>query len=422
MDDKPLTVGFAGLTPLGRMAAVAAAAKGVRAVAFDPDMALVARLKRGGLPVVAPGPAGREDDPPEIEYSATAADLSRCDVIHICPDVTTSEKGRSDLSAVQGLFNDAVAASRPDAVLVVVSPVPPGFTRASAPADRAIYYQAAPLAFEEAVEPVAAARSLVIGCADPAAPLPVSLQRFLDLFDASIVLMRYESAELTRLVLSVARVATDEMLKTLVALSEKSGAVWSEMTPALERQRREGRAGAIPGFGLERDVLMLRRLAETHSVETGVFDEWLADIRQQRNWVLQRLEEDVLGETPEACLAVLGLVGRQGTRSMAGPPALGLLAGLPKLKIRAYDPEVVPDPGLPPMLEAVGSALEACEQADALLILTPWRGFTSLDPAAVAERMRGRSVIDPYRVLDAAAVRRAGLVHRVLAPASGGVP
>lgn len=49
------------------MAARAAAAKGLRAVAFDPDMALVARLKRGDLPAAVGKPAQPEDDPSRIE-------------------------------------------------------------------------------------------------------------------------------------------------------------------------------------------------------------------------------------------------------------------------------------------------------------------------------------------------------------------
>ena len=47
-------VGFAGLTHLGLVSAVAAAAKGFRVVAFDSDPARAAAIEAGILPVVEP--------------------------------------------------------------------------------------------------------------------------------------------------------------------------------------------------------------------------------------------------------------------------------------------------------------------------------------------------------------------------------
>ncbi|PYN84186.1 MAG: GDP-mannose dehydrogenase, partial [Candidatus Rokuibacteriota bacterium] len=47
-------VGFAGLTHLGLVSAVAAAAKGFRVVAFDSDPARVVAIEAGLLPVVEP--------------------------------------------------------------------------------------------------------------------------------------------------------------------------------------------------------------------------------------------------------------------------------------------------------------------------------------------------------------------------------
>jgi UDPglucose 6-dehydrogenase len=50
--------------------------------------------------------------------------------------------------------------------------------------------------------------------------------------------------------------------------------------------------------------------------------------------------------------------------------------------------------------------------------MTPWPEFGALDPAEIAERMRGRLVLDPYARLDASACRKAGLDYVTLgAPA-----
>jgi hypothetical protein len=46
--------------------------------------------------------------------------------------------------------------------------------------------------------------------------------------------------------------------------------------------------------------------------------------------------------------------------------------------------------------------------------MTPWGEFRKMTPADFARRMRGRCVIDPYRVVDGAAARQAGLRHFTL--------
>ena len=50
--------------------------------------------------------------------------------------------------------------------------------------------------------------------------------------------------------------------------------------------------------------------------------------------------------------------------------------------------------------------------------MTPWPDFRDLKPADLARAMAGRTVLDPYRVLDARAVAAAGLDYFTLgAPA-----
>ena len=46
------------------------------------------------------------------------------------------------------------------------------------------------------------------------------------------------------------------------------------------------------------------------------------------------------------------------------------------------------------------TALDAIINADVLLIMTPWSQFRSITAHALSEHMRGRIVIDPYRMLD----------------------
>lgn len=428
MTDALPTVGFAGLTHLGIVSSAAAAAKGAAVVAFDPDAGLVACLQKGELPIHEPGlekliAAHRA----RLEYTSAAGDLTRCDLVYICPDVATDDRGQSDLSGLVPLLQTVADAVRPDAVLVLLSQVPPGFTRAHAPAGRRVFCQVETLIFGAAVERALKPERFIVGCADPAVPLPAALATFLAAFGCPILPMRYESAELTKVSINMFLVSTVSTTNTLAELCEKTGADWSEMAPALKLDRRIGPyAYLAPGLGiaggnLERDLATVKRLAARHGTDAGIVDAWLANSRHRRDWALAQLRAHVFARHPDAALAVLGLAYKQDTHSTRNSPSLALLAAVPRVRVRAYDPAVAAQSSFHPRIENANDALDACAGADALAIMTPWAEFRSLEPARIAQRMRGKIVIDPYGVLDPAACRAAALVHHALGrPAPGG--
>lgn len=421
MSPDGLTVGFAGLTHLGIVSSAAAAAKGARVVAFDPDARLVAGLARGERPIHEPGLAELvAENADRLAYTADIGDLARCDLIYVCPDVPTDDRGESDLSGLRPLLDAVAAAMRPDAVLVILSQVPPGFTRTSAPAGRIVYCQVETLIFGLAVERAMKPERFILGCADPAAPLPPALARFLGAFGCPLLPMRYESAELAKISINMFLVSSVSTTNTLAELCERIGADWGEIAPALKLDRRIGPyAYLAPGLGLsggnlERDLATVQRLAKAHDTDAGVVAAWLANSRRRRDWVLDRLKATVLAGRPDSVLAWLGLAYKQDTKSTKNSPSLALLSVLPEARIRAFDPAVAADPAFHPRLEAAKDALDACRGADALVIMTPWSDFRSLAPSAIGERMRGKIVIDPWGILDPAAMRRAGLAHHTL--------
>jgi UDPglucose 6-dehydrogenase len=82
-----------------------------------------------------------------------------------------------------------------------------------------------------------------------------------------------------------------------------------------------------------------------------------------------------------------------------------------------FDPAVQASAEWHLRMTAVADALAACDGADALVIMTPWPQFRALEPRAIAGRLRGRVVVDPFSVLDRAAAAAAGLEHVVLGAA-----
>jgi UDPglucose 6-dehydrogenase len=308
-----------------------------------------------------------------------------------------------------------------DAVMVALSQVPPGFTRALGlrPPGR-LYYQVETLVFGQAVERATKPERFIVGCADPTTPLDPRLRAVLDAFACPILPMRYESAELAKISINCCLVASVTVANTLAELCERIGADWSEIAPALKLDRRIGPYAYLgPGLGiaggnLERDLATVVRLAATHGTEAGLIAAWQRNSRYRRDWPLRQLQARVLSRVADPVIGILGVTYKENTRSIKNSPAVALIKALAGCRLRVFDPEVHAQAEWHPRLTIVDTALTVCDGADALAIVTPWPQFRALAPADIARRLRGRVVVDPFSMLDRAAAAAAGLEHIVL--------
>lgn len=408
-----MKVAYAGMTHLGLNSAAAAAERGFATVGWDPDAALVARLARRELPVLEPGLdelIARNGQ--RLSFSADPARIAACELVYIAADVPTDDTGVSDLSGIERLIGLVAPQLKPDAVLAILSQVPPGFTRDHAGLAPNLYYQVETLVFGRAVDRALNPERFIVGCADPAVTLAPPLAQFLAAFGCPILPMRYESAELAKISINCCLVASIATANMLAELCEGIGADWSEIAPALKLDRRIGAHSYLaPGLGiaggnLERDLATVTRLASRVRSDAGVAHAWLANSRHRRDWAARLLE----ARLPEGRIAVLGLAYKEDTHSTKNSPALALIARLKGRDISAYDPVVKQAPGVSHAADALG----AVQDADAVAIMTPWQEFRRLDPCTLKRAMRGKLVLDPYRVLDGRAVQAAGLDYFTL--------
>src|SRR6266498_463451 len=344
----PPVVGFAGMTHLGLVSAAAVAARGFETICFDADRAVIRRLAQQDWPVLEPGLDELiRGNGARQRFTGERGDLKNCDIVYVAPDVPTDDQGRSDVSGLTALIREVAAGMAPGAIMVVLSQVPPGYTRALGawPLER-LYYQVETLVFGQAVERALKPERTIVGCAEPTAPLEPRFRSVLDAFGCPVLPMRYESAELAKISINVCLAASITAASTLAALCERIGADWSEIAPALRLDRRIGpHAYLAPGLGiaggnLERDLATVCRLADEHGTDAGVVRSWAADSRHRRDWPLAQLHERVLSRVPDPTLAILGLAYKEDTASTKNSPSLALLGALGPFPIRVYDPAV----------------------------------------------------------------------------------
>src|SRR5690242_11414021 len=97
-------IGFAGLSHLGLVSSIVAAAKGFPVAAFDPDSVLCRDVGEGRLPVSEPGLTELlTSNRSRLQVSNDPSLLAQCAVVYISADVPTDAAGRSDLSPVRDL-------------------------------------------------------------------------------------------------------------------------------------------------------------------------------------------------------------------------------------------------------------------------------------------------------------------------------
>jgi UDPglucose 6-dehydrogenase len=400
-------IGFAGLSHLGIVSSIAAAAKGFEVVAYDSDSALIDALNRGHLSGFEPDlEMFLENNRSRIQFVSDPATLASCKVLFFSVDVPTNENDQSDLVPLQNLIDSISSFVAADGVRIVLSQVPPGFTRAQSGSKESLFYQVESLVFGQAVERALNPERFIVGCADPRDELPVSYADFLAAFDCPILKMRYESAELAKISINVCLVSSISTANMMAELCESIGADWSEISPALKLDRRIGPyAYLTPGLGigggnLLRDLATVKNLASAACSDVGILDAWLINSRYRRDWALRIIHQEVISQNAMPVISMWGLAYKPDTASTKNSPALALVEALDSFQIQAYDPQAELDEDLGHGFSRVSNALEACCGSDVLAIMTPWPEFSDVEIGQIAETMKGRVIVDPFGVLD----------------------
>ncbi len=413
------TIGVVGLSHLGTVVSAGLASLGLPVTAVDrPER--VAEFAPGRLSVPEPGLAELLAGP-RPTFTADYAALAGASLVILAVDTMTDERNRSDVSGLEAHIDGLVPWLRREAVVVLMSQVPVGFTRALAARVRArrpelaarFYYWVETLVIGDAVARYLRPERIILG---GAADLPEpALDTLLERFGCPVHRMDYESAELCKAAINLYLATSVTFANALADLCEATGASMRAIIPALRADRRIGPAAYIrPGLGLaggnlERDLVHLKELAERTGVRADLFDVILERSGARYGWLLAAIERWIIKAAPRPRLALWGLAYKKNTDSTKNAVSLRLAADLrSRALLVAYDPRVTASiPGV----ERAASALDAARGADGLVILTDWDEFASADPALLRAALGRPVVVDAAGVLDPGRARAAGLTH-----------
>ena len=180
----------------------------------------------------------------------------------------------------------------------------------------------------------------------------------------------------------------------------------------------DGRIGskflhAGPGFGgscFPKDTRSAAHFARASGESLDIVEAVIRVNDRQRLRMVDKIA-DALDGISSPTVAVLGLAFKPETDDLRDAPALDIIRGLQErgVVVRAFDPVAMPQAGrLLPDVTLCKDSYEACENADALILVTEWNQFRMLDLDRVRQLLRRPILVDLRNVYEPEPMRNAG--------------
>ena len=372
------------------------------------------------------------------------------EVVMVAVPTPRLEDGHADVSAVRAVAGGVaeVITDRANTVLVIKSTAPPGTTDAVQAVVDGILRQrnsSARIAVTSNPEFLRQGSALadtfypdriVIGTNDSEAegrlrelydPIvrqefdpPAASPRPQGFSGVTLMSTRPVNAELIKYAANAFLATKLSFINEVARLADRLGADIAEVADAVGLDHRIGphyfQAG--PGWGgpcLGKDSRALVTLAADHQLEMPLLVAAIDTNTRQREHIVERLEEAV-GSLQEATIGILGLSFKAGTDDVTESPALDVADLLIQrgARVRSYDPEAEGAamryrPEL--AVEYHDCVSDMSEGCDAILVMTDWEEFRHLSWPDLADRVRGRIVMDARNFLDRRQLEQAGFAY-----------
>ncbi|MCP9775773.1 nucleotide sugar dehydrogenase [Cyanobium sp. WAJ14-Wanaka] len=403
----------------------------------DPDLAKLP-IYEPGLDAVVGRCRGRN-----LHFSTEVdAAIAAADMVFLSVNTPTKTKGlgagqASDLKWVEASARQVAAHAQGHTVVVEKSTLPVRTAAAvkaildAGPEGKSFSVLSNPefLAEGTAMADLDAPDRVLIGGDDPAAIEALAAIYGHWVAPEKILRTNLWSSELSKLTANAFLAQRISSINGIAAFCEATGADVSEVARAIGADSRIGpkflQAG--PGFGgscFQKDILNLVYLCRHYGLEevAAYWEQVVALNIWQQQRIARLVVNKLFGTVSGKRLAVLGFAFKADTNDTRESPAIRICRDLLEegARLAIVDPKVKPeqiarDLGQAPAdcdggWQMVDSALEAAAGADAVLLLTDWAEFGSLDWKAIASVMRQPAwLFDARAKADAAGAKAAGL-------------
>jgi len=389
---------------------------GHQVTCVDKDESKIAGLRRGEIPMFEPGlevlvasnvKARRLDFTTELK-----APVAKADAVFIAVGTPSRRgDGHADLSYIYAAAREIASALSGFTLVVTKSTVPVGtgdeveriIREANPSADVVVASNPEFLREGAAIRDFKFPDRIVVGTDDERGRNVLGdIYRPLSLNQAPVMYTKRRTAELIKYAANAFLATKITFINEIADLSEKVGADVQEVARGIGLDNRIGSKflHAGPGFGgscFPKDTRALIKIAQDNDVQLRIVEAVLG-VNDSRKRAMARKVSTAVGTSLRGkTVAVLGLTFKPDTDDMREAPSIPLVTGLLDMgaKVRAHDPvgmeqarKELPD------IEYVDDAYTCVRGADAMVVVTEWVHYRTLDLERLKQEMARPVVID----------------------------
>ncbi|HET8586095.1 MAG TPA: UDP-glucose/GDP-mannose dehydrogenase family protein [Casimicrobiaceae bacterium] len=237
-----------------------------------------------------------------------------------------------------------------------------------------------------------------------------------------LLVMDVRSAELTKYAANAMLATRISFMNELANLAEKLDADIEHVRQGIGADPRIGWHFLYPGVGyggscFPKDVKALRHSAERAGAPLRVLSAVETANDAQKRVLVDKIVARFGRDLASRRFALWGLAFKPNTDDMREAPSRVVIAALAGLgaTVVAYDPVAMDEAkrvlGDTPRLAFAPNPIDACEGADALVVVTEWKEFRSPDFEEMKRRMKRALIFDGRNLYEPDIVRGAGFEH-----------
>ncbi len=423
------TVAVCGTGYVGLVTAACLARLGNDVIAYDTDLTKIATLNAGRLPFHEPALHAIVHQCVKngsLRFLSSATDaLTGREIVFIAVGTPVGPLGDADLTYVRQAAKDIAMYASSDLLVVNKSTVPVETVDLVARLlerygrSRLFMVASNPEFLREgsAVDDFMHPDRIVIGTEDDAAA--TLLKSLYAPIDAPVLVVEPHTAEMIKYAANAFLATKVSFVNEVSNICDAVGANIDDVLAGIAYDRRIGKQYMEPGIGfggscLPKDVSALAHVARAHAIEPAMLDAVLDVNRRQIARAVSAIEARV-GELDARCGALLGLSFKPDTDDVRESPAIALARALATrgATLRVHDPAAMSAAHhlLRDAVDYAGSPYDAAENAEFVILATPWAQYRSLDWQRVYESMKSGNLFDMRNALDAQRLRALGFSY-----------
>ncbi|RMD94716.1 MAG: UDP-glucose/GDP-mannose dehydrogenase family protein [Calditrichaeota bacterium] len=425
-------ISVVGTGYVGLVTGICFAEFGNDVICVDVDKEKINLLKKGKLPIYEPG----LDDLLEknlkegrlIFTTDMKIAVENSLVIFITVGTPPKDDGSADMKYVEAVAKDIAKYMNGYKVIVNKSTVPVGsgqwikqIIKENLKEDCAFSVVSNPEFLREgsAIEDFMRPNRVVIGAeSSEAIAIMKELYSPLYLIETPFVITNLETAELIKYASNAFLATKISFINEIANFCDLIGADVHHVALGMGLDNRIGKKFLHPGPGFggscfPKDTRALIQLGQKFDFDFQIINAVVRVNEQQRHIMFNKIKNTV-GELKDKTIGVLGLSFKPNTNDMREAPSVTIIDSLQKdgAIVKAFDPAAMEEARkILPAVIYCHDTYEVAKDSDALIFLTEWNQFRSLDLDKIKNLMKTPVIIDLRNIYDPKKMREKGFKY-----------